>query len=168
MPVNWKKMTIILPYFELGYIQKNIREYKEPYITFNKNISNESLIHTALGEIEIFPIRESIPMLLRDTFKINFYDPLEFLNITYPFLMTDSEKPLFVNKEEEIFFITFLTKRIFWTFLINLPDNRYFLFRFLITINVFLVFVNKYTSFSQVLKNYLKYFYVCIRLLNKL
>ena len=119
MPVNWKKMTIILPYFELGYIQKNIREYKEPYITFNKNISNESLIHTALGEIEIFPIRESIPMLLRDTFKINFYDPLEFLNITYPFLMTDSGKPLFVNKEQEKLFHNVFNEKNF----LDLPDK---------------------------------------------
>ena len=119
LPVHWKKLTIILPYFQLEYIQKNIREYKEPYFTPNKKITNESYRHTALGKVEIFPIQKSIPMLLRDIQKINFYDPLEYLNVTYPNFLDNRGTPLFVNINDKQHFFKILDEKN----ILVLPEN---------------------------------------------
>ena len=119
LPVHWKKLTTILPYFELEYIQKNIREYKEPFFTPNKKITNESYRHTALGKVEIFPIQKSIPMLLRDIQKINFYDPLEYLNVTYPNFLDNRGTPLFVNINDKQHFFKILDEKN----ILVLPEN---------------------------------------------
>ena len=70
----------------------------------NRKITNESYRHTALGKVEIFPIQKSIPKLLKFTFKINFYDPIEYLNISFPNFLDNRGMPLFVNKNEKITF----------------------------------------------------------------
>ena len=111
LPVHWKKLNLILPFFELEYIQKNIKECKEPYFMKNRKITNESYRHTALGKVEIFPIQKSIPKLLKFTFKINFYDPIEYLNISFPNFLDNRGMPLFVNKNEKNHFFKILDEK---------------------------------------------------------
>ena len=122
LPVHWKKLNLILPFFELEYIQKNIKECKEQYFMKNRKITNESYRHTALGKVEIFPIQKSIPKLLKFTFKINFYDPIEYLNISFPNFLDNRGMPLFVNKNEKNHFFKILDEKNILV-LPEKPDN---------------------------------------------
>ena len=50
-------------------------------------------------------------MILRYVQNINFYDPIQFLKITYPQILDDAGNPLFINTNNKETFYKILTAK---------------------------------------------------------
>ena len=108
LPVFWKELNTILPYFAIEYIEKGITETKKPIFVPSKFFSQATYFDNTLGAVEIFPNYESIRILLRFVQKINFYDPIQFLKIIYPKMLDDKGNPLFIDINSKETFNTIL------------------------------------------------------------
>ena len=101
LPVSWKKLDLILSFFEGTYITKNITEYQRAEKIVLQNIPKGYELPNSLGMFQIFPVKSSIPQLLQQNTTLNFYNPLIFLRKITAIKWNNLGYPVFPNKLAE-------------------------------------------------------------------